>query len=161
MVVWLYRHLQNGNNLHELREAVYDDCSTSVIELGYNDILYNIQYQLFYLIFRCLVKFKKKSKNPRKTRIGQTPPTHSDFLIFFNLTKPLIVDKLTAQNGSPTAFCSRIMSLGTNVTWPNWKILSSGSFWFLLLFCPNSRPKFKFQGNFMKFWLKNSFLIIF
>ena len=40
----------------------------------------------------------------------------------------LIVDRLTAQNGPPTAFCSRIMSLGTNDTWTKWKILSSGRF---------------------------------
>ena len=48
---------------------------------------------------------------------------------------------------TPTAFCSRIMSLGTNDTWTKWKILSSGRFWFLRLFCPNSRSKFKFHGQ--------------
>ena len=44
------------------------------------------------------------------------------------VTEALIVDRLTAQNGPPTAFCSRIMSLGTNDTWTKWKILSSGRF---------------------------------
>ena len=51
----------------------------------------------------------------------------------------------------PTAFCSRIMPLGTNVTWTKLKILGSGRFWFLLLFCHNSRSKvnFKVKCNFL------------
>ena len=45
----------------------------------------------------------------------------------------------------PTAFCSRIMPLGTNATWTKWEILSSGRFWYLLLFCHNSRSKVNFK----------------
>ena len=52
-------------------------------------------------------------------------------------------------NDMPTAFCSRIMPLGTNDTWTEWKILSSGRFWFLLLFCHNSRSKVNFKVKYI------------
>ena len=48
-------------------------------------------------------------------------------------------------NDMPTAFCSRIMPPGTNATWTKWKILSSGRFRYLLLFCHNSRSKVNFK----------------
>ena len=76
-----------------------------------------------------------------------TAKAHSkDF--FLTIWLGIIVDRLTAQNEPPsTALCREIISLGTNDTWTKCNFLSSGRFLFLLLFCHNSRLKFKFQSQ--------------